>query len=176
MDKQEMEFNEIVEKYSQMIYSIIHKLHIQQNEEEFYQEGLIALWYAWTRYEESKANFSTYAYWTVRGMLLNLIKEDRRFHETHCAWTPEMEEVIPCKNDSVSSVHERIQEIECYVLTFSEKQRIWLKEYVVNGKKLEEIAEKYGTTVAAVKSWRRSAIQNIRQNVSNDELYEILVE
>ncbi|WP_096156525.1 sigma-70 family RNA polymerase sigma factor [Bacillus sp. FJAT-45066] len=160
MEIKESEFSEIVEEYSSMIYKIIHSLHIQKDIDQFYQEGLIALWYAWKGYEDSKASFTTYAYWTIRGMLLNLIKKDRRYHDKHCAWKAEMEELI--SDESNKTIDEQLQEIECYAVNLTEKQKIWLIEYIVNGKKLEEIAKEYGTTVASVKAWRRSAIKCLR--------------
>ena len=164
----DMEFNEVVEQYTPMIYSIIHKLHIQHNEAQFYQEGLVALWYAWKGYDASKANFSTYAYWTIRGMLLNMIKEDRRYYDTHCGWNRGIDEIIPDLTIR-KTIREQIEELECYFIPLTEKQKIWLIEYMVNGKKLDEIAAEYGTTVAAVKAWRRSAIKNIREYISDIE-------
>ena len=167
MHRKDMEFNEVVEQYTPMIYSIIHKLHIQHNVEQFYQEGLVALWYAWKGYDASKANFSTYAYRTIRGMLLNMIKEDRRYYDAHCVWNPEMDEVMPDVTIR-KTIREQVEELESYMTPLTGNQRIWLIEYMVNGKKLDEIATEYGTTVAAVKAWRRGAIKNIKDYVRKE--------
>lgn len=160
----DIDFSHVMQEYELMIYKIIKLFHVREEDvEELYQEGLVGLWYAWKGYEDSKASFSTYAYCTIRGMLLNLIKKDRRFHDTHCTWNPEMEELIP--DLSLMSIKEQLREIESYTINLSEKQKIWLIEYIVNGKSLDEIASEYGTTVSAVKSWRRSALKNIRENL-----------
>ncbi|WP_100333139.1 sigma-70 family RNA polymerase sigma factor [Bacillus alkalisoli] len=164
MGIKDREFSMIVEQYGLVIYKIIQTLHVREEDiEEMYQEGLVALWYAWKGYEESKATFSTYAYWTVRGMLINLIKKDRRFYDTHCSWKPGLEEVIP--DHSNKTIHEQLRDLECYIKNLTENQKRWLIEFILKGKKLEEIAEEYGTTVAAVKSWRRSAIKTIKLNL-----------
>ncbi|PGA87746.1 sigma factor [Bacillus toyonensis] len=63
-------FTETVVLYEGMIVNQIKKLGIYQDHEEYYQCGLIGLWYAYERYEEGKGSFPAYAVITVRGYIL----------------------------------------------------------------------------------------------------------
>ena len=74
-----MEFEQLAANYSNMIHSIIHSLHIYQNQDEFYQIGLIALWKASQKYDEQKGKFSTYAYLSIRGEMLMHLKKEKKW-------------------------------------------------------------------------------------------------
>ncbi|MDT3761523.1 sigma factor [Priestia filamentosa] len=50
-------FQTLKEEYDPMIHSILHKLHIKLDYEEYYQTALIGLWYATNRFEKKKEIF-----------------------------------------------------------------------------------------------------------------------
>lgn len=47
-------------------------------------------------------------------------------------------------------------------LPLSEKEKLWLIEGIVYNNKPSEIADKYGCSVHTVKTWRRNALQKLR--------------
>ncbi len=68
----------VLKKYTPMIYKIMAQLHIRQNTEDFFSEGICALYEAYLKYEKEKGDFSPYAYANIRGRLLNLIQKEER--------------------------------------------------------------------------------------------------
>ncbi|MBM7621477.1 DNA-directed RNA polymerase [Bacillus tianshenii] len=142
-----------------MIHHIIHSLHIYKNQEYYLQEGMIALWEATVTFKAEKGAFTSYAYSTIRGKLLNYLKKEIRFSsaeepsdETRLASIPYHESTIR-------------EDLEAYTQNLTENQRKWLVEYIINNKKIEEIARETGSTASAVKSWRRGALRNIKKMV-----------
>ena len=71
-------FEMVLKKYTPMIYKIMAQLHIRQNTEDFFSEGICALYEAYLKYEKEKGDFSPYAYANIRGRLLNLIQKEER--------------------------------------------------------------------------------------------------
>ena len=65
-------FKEAVVLYEGMIVNQIKKLGIYQDYEEYYQCGLIGLWYAYERFDPEKGSFPAYAVVTVRGYILEI--------------------------------------------------------------------------------------------------------
>ena len=46
LELDDYQFNDVLKDHEKMIYYLIHKLVIRNGEDEFYQEGAIALWKA----------------------------------------------------------------------------------------------------------------------------------
>ena len=67
-------FKEAVVLYEGMIVNQIKKLVIRKDYEEYYQCGLIGLWYAYERHDARE--FSAYAVVTVRGYILERLKKE----------------------------------------------------------------------------------------------------
>lgn len=56
-----MSFYELANKFENTIYDLIHQLHIKQPYDDFFQEGLFALWKVYQMYDTEKEEFSTFA-------------------------------------------------------------------------------------------------------------------
>lgn len=75
----EKEFEKLVSKYKNMIYSIIRKYYIKNNsvvicEQDLFQEGLIALYDAQKSYSEKEnVSFSTFAYVLIKRRIVKTI-------------------------------------------------------------------------------------------------------
>ncbi|WP_180232877.1 sigma-70 family RNA polymerase sigma factor [Bacillus sp. AFS055030] len=74
-------FEECLNQYSRMIKATMKKLHIYKNFDEYYQIGQIALWRAYQQYQTEKGSFSSYAFITVRGYLLNELSKAIKYDE-----------------------------------------------------------------------------------------------
>ena len=74
-------FEEVLIQYEPMISAALRQLNVYRHHDQFRQAGRVALWQAWTRYDEEKGHFAPYASRSIRGALLDLIKSESRFEE-----------------------------------------------------------------------------------------------
>lgn len=155
-----VDYDQVLHQYEPMIHKIIHSLHIYKDYDHYYQEATIALWQAMEDFHAEKGSFTAFAYTSIRGKLLNILKKESRHQKTHLAWSEGLEETLP---DTSISLEEQLQEIRFYLENLTENQKIWLIGYICDGKRLEEIAKECNTSISAVKSWRRGAIRNIKK-------------
>lgn len=156
----EQPFEETLEKFRPLIFHIMNILHIYKDKDEYFQIAVIALWKAAANYDEKKGSFSTYAYWTIKGMLLSQLKKDRIFSERHVL--KEMGDkgqshFLPQDNIEFEMLIDRL------ACCLSPNQQIWLEKYCFEGKTPKEIAEELHVTVGMVKNWRRGALNKIRK-------------
>ena len=86
-------FKEAVVLYEGMIVNQIKKLVIRKDYEEYYQCGLIGLWYAYERYDAEKGSFPAYAVVTVRGYILERLKKEFAVQE-RCVCVGEYEDIF----------------------------------------------------------------------------------
>lgn len=155
-------FNEVLNKYENMIHYLIHKLRIRDPEKEFYQEGTIALWKAVESYDAKRGKFSNHAYFRIEKVLLDLIRKRNRQTEKEQAYinmvTPEIHPLTTTQEESIDS----------YLLnqisqTLTANQMKWFTLFVLQDLSLKAIAEREQVTVDAVKSWSRQAKPKIQK-------------
>ena len=153
-------FEQLAVQYQPMIHKIINSLNVYKNIDEFYQTGLIALWEAQKSFNEEKGSFSSFAYSTIKGKILNQLtmekkQEERMVYPEEAYW--EMVEDQP--TDLTSEL----------MITFgknlSEKETKWLIKACVNGLSVKEIAESEHVSVSAVKNWRSDARNKLREQL-----------
>ncbi|PGS52640.1 sigma-70 family RNA polymerase sigma factor [Bacillus sp. AFS041924] len=89
-------FEECLNQYSRMIKNLMKKLHIYKDFDEYYQIGQIALWMAYQQYRSEKGNFSSYAFFTVRGYLLNELSKAIKYDEHNVVVEQNIKDVIYC--------------------------------------------------------------------------------
>ena len=73
---QMMNFEDVLEQYEPMISASMRKLNIYRDHESFRQAGRVALWQAWNRFDETKGNFTPFAYRSIRGAMLDELKKE----------------------------------------------------------------------------------------------------
>lgn len=155
-------FEQIVESYTPLIKSQIKKLHLTKQFDDYFQVGLIALWHAYKHYDETKGNFSTYAYHVVRGYLLTELRKEKRFSDSHLLQEEQTSLIFQTTYLHDESSYEWLQ-LEHYLKQLTKRERCWVIEAIVLGKKQKEIAETYGVSVNTVSSWRKSALKKLRR-------------
>ncbi|MBA9028477.1 MULTISPECIES: sigma-70 family RNA polymerase sigma factor [Bacillaceae] len=157
-------FTEMAEQFRPMIYSIIQSLSIYKNKEEFYQIGLIALWEAQSKFDpDHGALFSTYAYKVIKGKLLNALRKNVRIDDT-CKVT----DISEMAEDPALSSCDLLLESEylsCYCENLTVSQKRWVIGTFQYQLSISEMAELYGVSNSAVKSWRKSAIKKLQNNL-----------
>lgn len=156
-------FEEVLKQYEPMISATLRKLNIYRNHEHFRQVGRVALWQAWTRYEEEKGHFAPYASRSIRGAFLDFMKNESRFEE-HVMQTEddllvgliEQESEIPISGEWSDRVTIAFDQ-----LTTSERQLIqWI---FVEGLTQAECAAQAGISVPGIKKRRERMLVKLRE-------------
>lgn len=176
MDKEnEFTFEEIFKQNEKRIYYHMLKLGIRDPHQEYYSEGLYAMWMAYKKYEPTKGPLATYFNFIIRNHLIDKIRKDSRTIRNH-----EMiiqEEKIQLENGNryglsklpvvnptgVDVVDEMFWKEVQKKLT--EKQWKWVRYYIVEGMSVREIAEQENISEEAVKSWGKQARKKLRNEL-----------
>eukprot|EP00130_Batrachochytrium_dendrobatidis_P008677 XP_006683552.1 hypothetical protein BATDEDRAFT_93309 [Batrachochytrium dendrobatidis JAM81] len=184
MTKNTFTFEEIFEQNERRIHYHLHKLNIRDPHQEFYQEGIIAMWNAYENYQPDKGPLSTYFNFTIHHRLIDLIRKDSR--------RLEMEELAPKEEDAAfeSEVYHKASapvspginpaehitdDAELWQRVkglLTEKQWKWVQYYIIEDMSLKEIAAQEGVSIEAVKSWAKEAKKRLR----NVDFGKVLVE
>lgn len=153
-----MEFEVLAEQYKPLIFQVIKSLRLYGDKETFYQIGLIGLWEASTRFDSGKGvEFSTFAFSTIRGKLLDHLKKETRYKE-HCQ--PSGEQIFMKIADGSEAYS--IDLIELYGKRLTDNQVKWIQGRIIEDKSYKEIAAEHGVSVESVKSWGKQAVKKLR--------------
>jgi len=78
------DINEVIEKYTNMIHSIVQKNISLKNDlyEDYIQEGYEALIGAYHNYDSNKSKFCTYAYHAIKNRIIAYINKDIRQYKS----------------------------------------------------------------------------------------------
>lgn len=153
-----MSFETVVEQYRPLISYIIRKLHIRRHVvDEYMQIGLIALWEAYERYDETKGSFHSFAFKMIRWRIISQLRK-----ETKNVAVPLLDEQM--LKEDVDFFTDIIWEDAMRDMT--PRERIWLVRHVIEGKTLKQIADEEGVTVHAVKQWRISTVKKLKRYVN----------
>lgn len=146
-----------------MISATLRKLNIYRNHEQFRQAGRVALWQAWTRFEEGKGNFAAYASRSIRGAMLDMLKRENQFEENVMQAEDNLlmdlvdqEVALPIYDGWSDRLGEAFEQ-----LTENEKDLIqWI---FVEGLTQAECAERAQVSVAGIKKRRERMIVKLRK-------------
>ena len=157
-------FEEVVEQYKLYIYHFIRKYGIRDNDGEFFQVGMIGLWEAWRNWDEDRASFSSYAYLCVRREMIRLVERNSK----HIARQQRLLETVR-PEDMMLEDHYRFEEEALFIVRklLTDKQWIWVRDFLLNGYRIKEIAKKYGVSENAVKGWGRDARKKLKKHWGN---------
>jgi len=149
-------FTETVVLYEGMIVNQIKKLGIYQDHEEYYQCGLIGLWYAYERFDAEKGSFPAYAVVTVRGYILERLKKECVVQERYVC-TDQYEERFECEDAGTRA--------KDFMSVLDERERHIISERFFVGKTMGEIANEIGMTYYQVRWLYRQALEKMRDSV-----------
>ncbi|MEK4010680.1 sigma-70 family RNA polymerase sigma factor [Peribacillus sp. FSL M8-0224] len=158
------DFSALTEEFTPMIHHIIRSLSIYKNKEEYFQVGLIALWESLGNFNEEYGQFSNYAYTVIKGKILNELKHQHKYEIRTEPFDSFLLEMIK----DPFSMHEEafaIDNVLTYTVGLTLNQQRWLLQTYLENKTVTEIAEIYQVTAAAVKSWRKSALNKLRKQL-----------
>ena len=162
-----LDFATVLKEHENIIYHIINKYRIRDTEQEFYQEGTIALWKAMETYDEKRGKFSSYAYFLIDKTFLSMIRTRNRKAELQEAYIAG----IASETDQLIATLEI--DFDPYLLRSIEKhltanQMKWFTLSVLYDKTYKEIATHENVTVDAVKNWARLAKPKIQRLLANE--------
>ncbi len=150
------DFETTAKKFLPLIKKYAWQYAYAEDIDDLVQIGLITLWQLYETYGDQEC-FPKYVKKRVQWRMLNYVNQNK---SDNCSFTNAMAEVLP-------AIHEKKwsrQTWEMLAKHLTEKQRAWFIGYYVEGKSLKIIAEEMNTTVSAVKQWRITALQNLKNS------------
>ncbi|MFD1362394.1 sigma-70 family RNA polymerase sigma factor [Lentibacillus salinarum] len=173
-------FEEIFKQNELRIHYHIHRLNIRDPHHEYYQEGLVAMWNAYEKYEPDKGPLATYFNYTIRNRLIDLMRKQNREHEKDAIYLQEQSTRMKDGNYyrrhgtaypvmQVADTPFPYEGIDSAALwktikdELTENQWKWVTYHVVEGLTITAIAEQEDTSREAVKSWGKGAKRKLRR-------------
>ncbi|MCJ1908401.1 sigma-70 family RNA polymerase sigma factor [Planococcus ruber] len=158
------EYEELDAQYAPMINALMRKLHIYRDYESFRQVGKIALWQASIRYDESKGNFTAFAYRTIHGAMLDHLKKEAKYIERNLVQqNHEFDDLVFCMEED-----ELPEWIDARYLKNGEKRL--LEELFVKGTSLTGLAASEGVSLAGMKKRRERVLKKLKENIGPDQI------
>ncbi|MFY4776763.1 sigma-70 family RNA polymerase sigma factor [Metabacillus sp. RGM 3146] len=167
----EKEFEELLGEYTPMIYHLIKKLHIYQNQQDFFYIASEALWQASLSADKEKGSVHSYYYNCMKGKLLNELTSQRKYYEKCIISSDFPEEAAECSEYEDTIVKNTIMSFSGFL---TDNQQKWLKGYCYEGLTLKQIANREKTTLASVKNWRKGALAAFHKNVHRLHVYGLI--
>lgn len=153
-DKMMKDFEEVAIKYAPMISAIIRKLHIYRDYDTFRQIGNIALWQAWQRFEDTKGNFTPFAYRSIQGAMLDELKRETKRNDQVSRIANWQEET---REEMAESLPDWLE-----VSKLNEKEKWLLEALYVKGCSLSELAVIENRTLAGMKKRRERLLKKLK--------------
>lgn len=154
MTYEDLEFETIVRENERLIYYHIRNLHINDEEGEFFAEGLEALWKAYYSYDPSLGKFSTYISWKIRNALIDLIRKDSKYLDHQLSFIQQYIHSESFLTEDIVEDHYLWTNIKS-MLTLPQWK--WVYYFIIHDLSVEQIAAIEGVSKDAVKNWGRHA-------------------
>ena len=153
---------EVLQQYTPMISALIRKLHIYRDFETYRQIGEVALWQAWLRFDETKGDFTPFAYRSIQGAMLDELNRENRFSiRFELMENPGLEE--PASPLLETELPEWLDSV---ILSAQEKSL--LEALFVNGESIRKLAEQQGLSVSGLKKRKGRVLEKIRRQMPDD--------
>src|SRR5699024_6488623 len=180
-------FEDIYEQNKRRIHYQIHKMNIHDPHQEFFQEGLVAMWRAYETYQPDKGPMATYFNYAIRNRLIDCIDKENRHGDIQIKAIQEHKTQFTDgnhqrQNNKATPVpHEAHIPIDDPSIWKHIKSHLtanqwnWLYYRIIENMTYPEIARIEHTTVEAVKSWGKQARKKLRdpgfqKSIKLDEL------
>lgn len=172
-------FEEVFKQNERRIHYHIHKLGIRDPHREYFVEGIYALWTAYKKFEPDKGPMSTYFNFTIRNRLIDMIRKEEREQDKKQRLLEEAKTKLGSGNRNVRLdllvQDEWNEEMDWKVMLeevlnelpnlLTESQMKWVVGFCIEELTLQELAEREGVSIGAVKSWGREVRIKLRRLV-----------
>lgn len=148
-----------------MISATLRKLNIYREHEQFRQAARVALWQAWQRYDEKKGHFAPFASRSIRGAMLDLLKQENRFEEYIIQTEDELlNEYV--ETEVEHTLFDEWSEKTFHVLEqLTEKEKQLIHWIFVEGFTQKECAEKAEISTAGIKKRRERLLIKLKKQL-----------
>lgn len=165
-------FEEIYNQNKNRIHYQLHKLGIQDPHNEFYTEGLYAMWMAHKKYEPNKGPMATYFNYQIRYRLIDKLRKQASDITNEEKATEEQKNTLDDGNRfglmKFPVVDKEGITVDDHTFwkrvraCLSDNQWKWVSFYIIHGMSQKEIAEHENVSIEAVKSWAKEARRKLR--------------
>ena len=165
-------FEEIFQQNENRIYYHMHMLGIRDPYNEFYTEGLYALWLAYKKYEPNKGPLSTYFNFIIRSRLIDLIRKKSRIQEITDIVIEQQKTELENgnrfgtrKSPLFEMAEIEIQDLhvwEAIRAKLTEKQWKWVYYFIIKDMPITAIAKQEDVSTEAIKSWAKQTRKKLR--------------
>jgi RNA polymerase sigma factor (sigma-70 family) len=158
----EIPFEQIASMYEPLIKSFIGRYNLSAQFDQYYQAGLIGLWKAYKTFNPEKGQFSSYAHLLVRGGILQELRKEIKTKEREDIQDHSQSYTFQSlyRTDTIPLIED--EALNLYLIHLTKNQKRWVISRIVEMKSETEIAEDFGVTIYAVKSWRKAALKKLR--------------
>ena len=162
------------------IHYQIHRLNVRYDwRDEFFTEGIVALWAAYQDYDDAKGDVGTFLNFRIRYRLIDLlrkkIRDEERDEEIIQQQTTNMTSgtqvrhattPLPDKTGLTLKVdsEEKAAFWESIQAQLTDKQWKWVKYFIIADLSIKEIMEIEDVSADAVKNWGRSARKKLKRD------------
>lgn len=155
------DYEELEVQYAPMISAIIRNLHIYRDYESFRQIGKIALWQASVRFNDSKGNFTAFAYRSISGAMIDELKRETKFTERNLVQeNHEFDEFFA--DDTEDSMPEWLD-----MISLSNEERKMLEALFLKGESVVGLAAAEGISVAGMKKRRERLLKKVKKKITD---------
>lgn len=167
-------FNEIFTQNKRRIHYQIQKLNIHDPHQDFFQEGLVALWNAYETHQPDKGPMATYFNYTIRNRLIDKIRKEFRYTQNNDKLVQNHKIVSESGNsysrrdtnyplfdsDGINIeddyIWKRLKE------NLTSNQWKWIEYFILKEMSIKEIAQQENKSEDAVKSWGQQVRKKLR--------------
>ncbi|MFC4409959.1 sigma-70 family RNA polymerase sigma factor [Chungangia koreensis] len=156
-------FEEVLLQFEPMISAAMWSLNIYRDHDQYRQAARIALWRAWSKYEEERGDFAPFAYMSIRGAILDELKRENRYEEREAPLEDEILNVLANEVTAAEDVwSDRIQ-IAISELSIAERQLLsWI---FIESCSLKFCAERAGISVSGIKKRRERVMRKLKEKL-----------
>ena len=159
-----MKLEEAIVKFEPMISSCMRKLRIYKNHDRFRQAGLIGLWMALEKYDESKGELQSYAYRLIYGSMLDELKKEtskESLWETDTLTSlMDSNQRLTYHNEKLCTALEKLKPHEQLLIALLYRDRY----------SFEEVSKQLNITISGAKKRRVRILRKLREILEQDRI------
>lgn len=180
-----LDFEHFFQANERRIHYQIHRLGITDSwYDDFYAEGLVAMWQAYKEFDTAKGNIGTFVNYRIRYRLIDLLRKRLRESEAAEAVVEETGQTLVDGNVHRGSQLPvlRVRGIELTDDAFwqkvraqlTERQWKWVHYFIICELTVKEITELENVSADAVKGWGREVRRKLRDEAVFKQLISLL--
>lgn len=185
----ELDFDTFFTMNQNRIYYQMHRLNIPKElHEEFYTEGIVALWQAYKEYDKKKGDVGTFINYRIRYRLIDLLRKRAQQQKREKQAIEAKQRLLTDGNRNRQSSLPLIDPTFNYIhipdvenkpfwqfvkSQLTDKQWKWVKYFIIADLSVKEIMEIEGVSADAVKGWGQAVRRKLRKKHIKDRLYKL---